>query len=660
MRNDVLLQSAAGTARSYTFALWQKLTRFLDYPELKLSDNLAVNSVTCKNVSMALPPIAPVPGATFRRRILGSTRLVFLLVLVALLALCLAFAWTTRDAMGSLSFLNKSGGSPSVGGTRKTLVDLSPWQTVQALAPLAVTAEESEFAHDAKRLADHEVDQAFAAALRQATLRARHLTLTGDALALSQKVAQLQQLVTQDQAQVGNINAQLSSKGNQAKSGDVDSRDLEVAKAQLGLDFDELADAQQDLNRESGDPSAQIQAELAAHESSMSQYDKQSHGGGDVAVISEKKHGTMAARVQAWFRQRDRYQLLQKALLQTRADIAALTAEHNALEAKANANAATPAADRGTKLAILKDRSAERQILGIDEDRIQTEQQLAAVYSKWSAQVLLQHRIVLHLVLQSLALIVLILICMVSFNALMRRPVATPALDRRRSQTLRSILELSIQVVGVVLILLVVFGMPQQTPTILGLATAALTIALQDFIIAFLGWFVLIGKNGIHVGDWVEIDGVGGEVTEVRLFSTTLLETGTMADKGLPTGRSITFMNGFAIRGQYFNFSTSGQWMWDDITVTLPASADIHAMVERIHAAVLGESEKNARVAEQDWKDGAHGTSVSRFSADPVANLRPSAAGIDVQVRYITRASERFDQRNRIYQKIIELLHDPG
>ena len=65
------------------------------------------------------------------------------------------------------------------------------------------------------------------------------------------------------------------------------------------------------------------------------------------------------------------------------------------------------------------------------------------------------------------------------------------------------------------LILLVIFGTPRETPTILGLATAALTIALQDFIIAFLGWFVLIGKNGIHVGDWVEINGVGGEVIEV-------------------------------------------------------------------------------------------------------------------------------------------------
>jgi small-conductance mechanosensitive channel len=187
-----------------------------------------------------------------------------------------------------------------------------------------------------------------------------------------------------------------------------------------------------------------------------------------------------------------------------------------------------------------------------------------------------------------------------------------------------------------------------------------ITIALQDFIIAFLGWFVLIGKNGIHVGDWVEINGVGGEVIDVRLFSTTLLETGTLADRGLPTGRRITFMNGFAIRGQYFNFSTSGQWMWDEVTLTLPASDNIHELLDRIQKIVVAETAKNADLAEQEWKRGAHGSSLSRFSATAVENLRPSASGIEVLIRYVTRASERFELRNRLYQKLLEFLRDPS
>ena len=610
---------------------------------------------------MAIPPIASLSGQKLRDRVFGSTRLVILLALFALLAVCLVFTWTTSDVVGNLSFLNpRDNPSRSTNG-KKALVDVSTWQTAEALAPLAYTAEEKESAQEAERLADHEVDQAFAAALRRATLDAQHLTLTGDALALSKKVAQLQELIAQDKDEIRTISEQLKAPPpKNGKPAEYDEGDLEVAKAQLGLDTDELADAQQDLNRASGDQTSQIQAELNAHEASMKEYDKRVQEGGQVAAISERRYGTMAGRVGAWFRLGSRYGLLQQALNQTRADLTGLTAQHTALEAKVNATAVAKTDDLDAKLEGIKDRSAERQILSITDDRISTEQQLATVYSKWSAQVLLQRRIVLHLILQSLALIAFIGICMVACDAAVRRIMATRAMDNRRAQTMRSILELCIQVVGVVLILLVIFGTPRETPTILGLATAALTIALQDFIIAFLGWFVLIGKNGIHVGDWVEINGVGGEVIDVRLFSTTLLETGTLADKGMPTGRRITFMNGFAIRGQYFNFSTSGQWMWDEISLSLPAGDNVHELLERIQNAVVAETEKNANQAEQEWKRGAHGSSLSRFSATAVENLRPSASGIDVLVRYVTRASERFEQRNRLYQKLYEVLRQPA
>jgi hypothetical protein len=112
-------------------------------------------------------------------------------------------------------------------------------------------------------------------------------------------------------------------------------------------------------------------------------------------------------------------------------------------------------------------------------------------------------------------------------------------------------------------VLLFIFGAPSQTPTILGLATAGLTIIFQDFILAFFGWFILMGKNGIRVGDWVEINGVGGEVVEIGLFRTALLETGNWTDKGHPTGRRVTFINNFAHR-PVLPASPPRQWMWDD------------------------------------------------------------------------------------------------
>lgn len=611
----------------------------------------------------------PTPGASGNRRppLFGSTRFLVLSVLVALLAVCLIFTWTTRGAMQSLSFLRSQvGGNPF--NTRKTLVDLGPWQTAQALSALAVSAEETEFAQDAMRLADHEVDQAFASALRQAHLRAEHVTLTGDALALSQKIQGLQQLIAQDQAQVAHLTDELSpapgaANKKEAPSANPDNGDdLQVAKAQLGLDSDELADAERDLDRATGDDSSRIQQELAAHETAMRQYDKGAKGGAPVALVSEKRRGTLASRIAAWFNQISRKGSILQAQQEALQAAQSLTAEHNALEAQANASQASAngSANTGAKLAAIKDRSAERQILSIYDDRILTQQQLATVYGKWAAQVQLQHGIVLHLILQSFAVIIFILIGMMLCSALVRRLMARPKLDYRQSQTLRSILEMAIQLIGLVLILLVIFGMPRETPTIIGLTTAALTFALQDFILAFLGWFVLMGKNGIRVGDWVEINGVAGEVTEVGLFRTSLLETGTSEDKWHPTGRRTTFMNGFAVRGQYFNFSTSGQWMWDEIGVSVPASEDAHEVIDQIHKIVMEETEENARLAEMEWKRGSRDNGLGRFSATPVVNLRPSSSGIDSQVRYVTRASERFELRNKLYQRIVELLQRQG
>ena len=602
---------------------------------------------------MATSPIHPGAGRFF-----AKSGLAVLLVLLGVLFLCVVAYWMTRDAAAHLSF------PQAQGSAQGALVDTSPWQTAQAVAPLAESAEEKRSARDAERLADHDVDQAFAAALRLATLRQQRRTLTGNALALSQKIAQLKQFIQNDQAEINRLTPKAgapATAGKNAAPQPAESDDLQVAKAQLGLDSDELTDTQRDFERASGDRSVQIQAQLAAHEASMRVYDSQSQQEGETAFVAAKKNATLALQLHAWFSQRERDRTIQQARQQTSSRIATLTAEHNALEAQSNGGPdPAPAAAPGTaaKVDSLKDKSAEQQVLSIEDDRIQTEQQLATVYGQWSTQLALQHRAVLHAMLLSIALIVLIVICMMLSDAAVRRIMAQPAMERGQLHTLRNILEFSVQVIGLVLVLLVVFGPPQQMSTILGLVTAGLTIALQDFIMAFLGWFVLMGKNGMRVGDWVEINGVGGEVTHIGLIYTTLLETGNLADKGIPTGRRIRLINSYAIRGQYFNFSTAGQWMWDEITVSIPASDDAYAMVDQIHKVVLEEIGQNSQAAEREWKSGTPEGSLGRSSTAPSVNLRPSASGIDIQVRYVTRASTRYEVRNRLYQHVIDLKHE--
>jgi small-conductance mechanosensitive channel len=577
----------------------------------------------------------------------------------ALLVLCLVGAWLTRGNMAHLPFRQGKGGAAA----RNTLVDQRPWETVASLAPLAVSAEEQSLAREAERLADHDVDQAFALALRQASLQSR--TLTGDALAVQQKVAQLQALVKEDQAKVDALTDKLKQPNGAVAASD----DLDVAKAQLQLDNDELADANEQLARVSGDKRPQIQQELTARQAAMKKYDSQANGG-QIAILSSTNRRTLAGRISSWFDQRSRMSLLEQAKTDTDADIARLSAQHDDFEKKATAAAASatnqpdatsaaPTDAVKTRVARMAQAHALAQMHNIVEDQLETQQQLSSVYAKWLAQVQLQHGIVTHLALQSFAWIAFLILCGVLLTTGAQFLLNRMTMDRRRLHTLSTITTLGIQIVTLGLVLLVIFGAPSQVPTILGLGAAGLTVVFQDFILAFFGWFILMGRNGIRVGDWVEINGVGGEVVEIGLFRTALLETGNWTDKGHPTGRRVTFINNFAITGQYFNFSTTGQWMWDEITVNIPPGVDSARTIEAIHNTVVKETEKDSGLAEQEWQKSTQQNGLSQFKATPSVDMRPAASGVDIVVRYVTRAGERFDMRNRLYQSVIDLLHRP-
>jgi len=181
-------------------------------------------------------------------------------------------------------------------------------------------------------------------------------------------------------------------------------------------------------------------------------------------------------------------------------------------------------------------------------------------------------------------------------------------------------------------------------------------VALKDFIVAFLGWFVLMGKNGIRLGDWVEINGVTGEVVELGMFHTVLLETGNWTDSGHPTGRRVTFTNSYAIEGHYFNFSTSGQWLWDELQVVLPAGQDPYPIINAIQKEVTQATAEGAKQAEQEWQRAAKSRQMTALSAAPAINVKPVIGGVEIAVRYITRANERYQLRAKLYQAAVNLL----
>src|SRR3984893_3934454 len=584
---------------------------------------------------------------------MNRSRTVIVLVMLIVLAVTLAGAFMTRGVMSYLPFLQARKGNWAGAYVPLGVVDQRPWQTVATLAALADSGEERKLARDAERLADHEVDQAFSQSLREASLAKPNLN--GKALALQQRVTELQETIKNDEARISALSAGAGTKSAGAVS---NGSDLEIAKAHLGLDQTERADSIEDLARESGDQRVNLQQELAARQAAMKQYrDKASNDDGQTAVASAEQYKTLAQRLATWQSLRNRKQLIAQAEQLARADAAALTADQARLKTgaaglgdKAVGESSSERIDR------LRQISAQQNIQSILNDRLGAQQQLVALYERWGQQVEIQRRIVVHLILRSLALIAAICMLVMLAGWALQLALEKMVRDPRQKQTLKTVLNLGTQLVGLVLILLTIFGVPRQMPTILGLATAGLTVVFQDFILAFCGWFVLMGPNGVRVRDWVEIDGVGGEVVHLGLFRTWLLETGNWTANGHPTGRRVSFLNGYAIRGKYFNFSTAGQWMWDEIKVSVPSGTDIHPLIKGIYEATVKTTEADAKMAETEWKRVTHEEGSPQFSAMPSVNVRPAGAGLDIVIRYITRAGVRVETRNHLFAMIVELM----
>jgi small-conductance mechanosensitive channel len=566
-----------------------------------------------------------------------------LLVLLVLAASAVLFTRSWADYRNRLHLLSRR--TPE-------LVNMRALETAQQLAQLAVTHTEQDYAAQALRLGDRSVDLAFAAAVDAATENPSPPTPQTRDLVARVKVDEA--AVAADQNRLKQFTAALARSQASAKDGLQEL--ISIAQAQLALDQDNLEEAHQDLVSAGGDRQATLQQLLDQHKASDAHSASMQVGApAETAAIELTRDRNFLAEFRAWASLHSKENSLKQAEQEASARAAALSAQHDAFAKQTEEGNPTSAGslEANAPLEILRRQTEAKKTLASFSPRIQNEQQLAAVYANWSQLVNARSKSFLHEIFVSTLWIVVITLVVFVASDWLQRFFGEMAGDRRQIRTIDTVVLVSMQAVGVILVLLVLFGIPSNFATVLALAGAGLTVALKDFIVGFLGWFVLMGKDGIRVGDWVEINGVGGEVLKLGPLHTVVLETGNWTDAGHPTGRKVSFVNSYAIEGHYFNFSTSGQWLWDEIQMQVPASVDPYAMAEAIQKIAADETAKNAELAESEWN---RVTASRSFHATPSLSVRPSSSGISVLLRYITRANERFEVRARLYRALVELL----
>jgi small-conductance mechanosensitive channel len=536
---------------------------------------------------------------------------------------------------------------------RSNVVDQGSLIPAERLVRMPTTPDERAFAGDALRLADQEMDLAFAQAVRRTANQPR--STSPEAKALDAQLQQAQRALAADQEQVKALTAALAKASPTTALALTDR--LNLAQAQAALDQDEVDDATQDLRRVGGDPQGRMQEMVQEHEAAS-----QSSDSVRVNVVPAAGTHGLVNHVRALQTLYQKERELTQAKLAADSLAGAFKTRHDRLEARAAArlrdSTTTLSHDSSAALlAMTQRRALDEKARATLDQRVDVQHKLSDAYVGWIGVLNSQERAVINRALKSIAaILVVILVAMLLARWIEHVVGATPSLDRRRTQTLYLVTRVSLQVLSVLVILLVLFGPPDNLGTFLGLAGAGLTVALKDFIIGFIGWLTLMGKNGIRIGDLVEVNGVTGEVVELGMFYTVLLETGGWSDSGHPTGRRVTFMNGFAIEGHYFNFSTSGRWLWDEVRIFVPAGRDPDPIVETMRKQIADSTTESAHQAEAAWREARRSPHLDALAVAASINLKPVAGGVEIIARYITHVAEREELKAKLYHTAVQML----
>jgi small-conductance mechanosensitive channel len=217
---------------------------------------------------------------------------------------------------------------------------------------------------------------------------------------------------------------------------------------------------------------------------------------------------------------------------------------------------------------------------------------------------------------------------------LWRRAVIRYVQEPRRRHQFLLIRRFSMWFVVALILAITLAGKLGSVATFAGLLTAGVALALQNVIVSIVGYFFLIGKFGIKVGDRVQVVGTTGEVVEVGLVRFHMME---LDSAGTPTGRVAAFSNSIVFQptSGLFKQIPGTSFAWHEVTATVPRQADFTAVRKKLlEAADSVLQDYRDDIARQYRLMEKTGMLMSEKGLPPRVELRLSSSGVEVTIRY--------------------------
>ncbi len=230
--------------------------------------------------------------------------------------------------------------------------------------------------------------------------------------------------------------------------------------------------------------------------------------------------------------------------------------------------------------------------------------------------------------------------------------------DKKARYSIRKAARLTWNVLLVVVLLWIWVPNPQALVVAYGVVAAGIAFALQDVIKNFAGGFIIFLGSQYRVGDRIEIRGVCGDVIDIGLFSTRLLEIQGWVAADQATGRIVTIPNGVVLNNPVHNYTHQHEFIWDELAVVVTAESDWSEAMRLLVDIATEHTKEYAGVAEKSLGNLQQQYYIDGRETHPRVFIANHDHGYQLVVRYVVDARARRVVNSNIWGHIIRVFSE--
>jgi len=190
----------------------------------------------------------------------------------------------------------------------------------------------------------------------------------------------------------------------------------------------------------------------------------------------------------------------------------------------------------------------------------------------------------------------------------------------------------------------------------LGVAGAGIAFALQEVIASFAGWLAIMFGGFYKTGDRVQLGGIKGDVMDIGVLRTTIMETGQWVDGDLYNGRIVLIANSFVFKEPVFNYSGDFPFLWDEIKIPVQFGSNYDKTKEILLEAgneIAGDLSKQSK---EKWTELQQKYRLEDAQTEPMVSLVANDNWVEFTLRYVVGYKKRRFTKTELFIKILKTI----